>query len=421
MRLINKFFILFLLLQATSKFTLETCENNEFASAPDTSSICKAFTNNAFEDIQILENKNLEIDLIHEKPERQEYLRLDPLDPEYSWMDEQIEKEFIPFANGITREMLDETEKLNVQQYWRYRVENSIVFGPDGPVKQMLNKLIDLYTIPDVEFLYYEHDGFILDVNVSEQEIEKFPHKKFHPEAFPGPILTSAKHRQCSHAILFHDWYFYVDESHPTNWPILSSIIERLSEQIPWENKIPVVFWRGLPNGPGPYTCHNWKKSARGQISYLSYLYPALINAGFCNNNSDFIFSARDVEGIEIHKPWADHAEHMKYKFQLNLDGHTCTYPGLQWRLLSNCTVFLQETDNIMWYHTLLKPWVHYVPIKEDLSDIIEKTVWAKNHDDQCHLIALQGQELARKYLLSNVTCLYCYKVLVKYASLQRF
>lgn len=351
------------------------------------------------------------------------YQALDPSDPKYLWMDEQIEREFLPFSEGITREMLDQTQSL-YPLYWRYRVENSQVIGPEGPVKQMLLKLIDLYTLPDVEFVYFEHDGFIDDgINrASPEEIAKFPHKQFFPEAYPGPILASAKHKDCSTAILFHDWYFHIDGQDPLNWPNLWKTIEKISVEIPWKTKIAAAFWRGTSTGyQHSYTPEHWKKTPRGQVCYLSYLFPHLINAGFCNTNSDFIIAAREREGIELYKSRADQAEHMKYKYQLAIDGHTCPFTGILWRMLSNCTVFLQETKNIMWFYSQMVPWIHYVPIKEDLSDLMDKIIWAHQHDKECQKIALQGQILARKTMLPNMTCLYCYKVLKKYASLQKF
>lgn len=34
------------------------------------------------------------------------------------------------------------------------------------------------------------------------------------------------------------------------------------------------------------------------------------------------------------------------------------------------------------WYYDILKPWVHYVPVKRDLSDLVEKIEWLKENDD---------------------------------------
>ena len=32
---------------------------------------------------------------------------------------------------------------------------------------------------------------------------------------------------------------------------------------------------------------------------------------------------------------------------------------------------------------TLLQPWVHYIPVKADLSDLVERIHWARDNDDK--------------------------------------
>ena len=34
-------------------------------------------------------------------------------------------------------------------------------------------------------------------------------------------------------------------------------------------------------------------------------------------------------------------------------------------------------------FYIHLKPWVHYVPVRYDLSDVVEKFNWALDHDDE--------------------------------------
>jgi hypothetical protein len=48
-----------------------------------------------------------------------------------------------------------------------------------------------------------------------------------------------------------------------------------------------------------------------------------------------------------------------------------------------------------MWFTPLLKEYVHYIPIKEDLSDLIQKIKWCKENDDKCKKIALASYDLA--------------------------
>jgi hypothetical protein len=99
----------------------------------------------------------------------------------------------------------------------------------------------------------------------------------------------------------------------------------------------------------------------------------------------------------------------------------TCTYPGTQWRLLSGCATFKQESDDIMWFFSLLQPWVQYIPLKRDLTDVLDKIHWARSHDAEVHQIAQNARALALAHLMPEHIVLYCAKTLLKYASLQRF
>lgn len=50
--------------------------------------------------------------------------------------------------------------------------------------------------------------------------------------------------------------------------------------------------------------------------------------------------------------------------------------------LLSGNSVILKQ-DSIYYEHFYsdLQPWKHYVPFKKDLSDLLEKIQWVKDHD----------------------------------------
>lgn len=43
--------------------------------------------------------------------------------------------------------------------------------------------------------------------------------------------------------------------------------------------------------------------------------------------------------------------------------------------------------DSIYYEHFYkqLQPWVHYIPFKADLSDLLEKIQWARDHDEEVH------------------------------------
>jgi hypothetical protein len=52
-----------------------------------------------------------------------------------------------------------------------------------------------------------------------------------------------------------------------------------------------------------------------------------------------------------------------------------------------------------------LVPWVHYIPVKEDLSDMEELIQFARENDDIARTIAQNGYDFVRKYLHFLLVC----------------
>ena len=46
-----------------------------------------------------------------------------------------------------------------------------------------------------------------------------------------------------------------------------------------------------------------------------------------------------------------------------------------------------------------IRPWVHYVPVNADLSNLVERARWLLTHPEAAANIAKRGQEHAQRYL----------------------
>jgi hypothetical protein len=234
-----------------------------------------------------------------------------------------------------------------------------------------------------------------------------------------APILVSAKQKDMERVVLFVDWY-YDAKREDGGWNGIIKEINANQAKFPWEQKIEKAFWRGTPT-EGYYTWSDWTRYPRGKLIYNSQQSPQSIDAAFVAYGDwqvDNIQKFMDHLGV---MPFVTHNEQLQYKYQLDIDGATCCYPGTQWKLLSGCMVMKQDSQNVMWFSSQLVPWKHYVPLDNELGDVEEKVLWAQTHDDEAHKIAEQGREFALTHLMPEHILLYCYKTLVKYASLQRF
>lgn len=90
--------------------------------------------------------------------------------------------------------------------------------------------------------------------------------------------------------------------------------------------------------------------------------------------------------------------EQSKYKYVIHVEGHTFAF-RLGDELLMGSVVLLQESEYTLWFTDGLKPYVHYVPIAKDLSDLHEKLDWCTTHDAECEQIANNAKAFARENL----------------------
>uniref|UniRef100_A0A7S2AR84 Glycosyl transferase CAP10 domain-containing protein n=1 Tax=Pycnococcus provasolii TaxID=41880 RepID=A0A7S2AR84_9CHLO len=71
------------------------------------------------------------------------------------------------------------------------------------------------------------------------------------------------------------------------------------------------------------------------------------------------------------------------------------TWGSLRWKMALGSLVFKVESDRYTWFHTLVRPHVHYIPVKADLSDLRAQYEWAINHPADAERIAKAGQKAA--------------------------
>jgi len=79
-----------------------------------------------------------------------------------------------------------------------------------------------------------------------------------------------------------------------------------------------------------------------------------------------------------------------KHKFVLYVDGIGPS-SRLQVLLQLNSTVFIPDMHIPNWPMALIKPYVHYVPVARNLSNLLAQLQWAEAHDEAARAIASRG------------------------------
>jgi hypothetical protein len=78
----------------------------------------------------------------------------------------------------------------------------------------------------------------------------------------------------------------------------------------------------------------------------------------------------------------------LQYKALIILEGNDVS-TGLKWALMSQSVVMMPPPTKTSWaMEEYLEPWVHYVPLRADLTDVAAKVQWMRDHDDDAKRIA---------------------------------
>lgn len=100
------------------------------------------------------------------------------------------------------------------------------------------------------------------------------------------------------------------------------------------------------------------------------------------------------------------------------MDGTVAAY-RFPYLMLGSSLVLKQNSQYYEFFYSHLKAGTHYVPVKRNLSDLVEKIKWAKENDAEAQKIAAAGQTLARELLQPSRLYCYYFRVLQMYSERQ--
>jgi hypothetical protein len=95
--------------------------------------------------------------------------------------------------------------------------------------------------------------------------------------------------------------------------------------------------------------------------------------------------------GTDVTAPKLSMQEMFSYKGIIILEGNDVS-SGLKNALLSSSVVLMPQPLYTSWaMEELLEPWIHYIPLKSDLSDVESKVQWMLSHDAEARRISYRA------------------------------
>jgi hypothetical protein len=110
--------------------------------------------------------------------------------------------------------------------------------------------------------------------------------------------------------------------------------------------------------------------------------------------------------------------EQMQYKFVASLDGNGPCSGRIEKLLSGNSVVFKADSDRIEFYYEGIKPNVHFVPIRSNMTDLAEKLEYAIGHDDEMKKIASNMYDFSQGNLGFEPVACYMKNLFEEYAKL---
>jgi hypothetical protein len=118
---------------------------------------------------------------------------------------------------------------------------------------------------------------------------------------------------------------------------------------------------------------------------------------------------------------FGDIATHGAYKWLLSLEGHSYWSFRIRQLLHLNSAVLHQDLPCHEFWHALLRPYEHYVPLARDLRDLRSQLAYVRAHDGAAQRMVGRMQRLARRLISQRAVLAYVRSLLSAYAALQRF
>ncbi|XP_069800693.1 protein O-glucosyltransferase 1 [Dendropsophus ebraccatus] len=309
-----------------------------------------------------------------------------------------IQEDLAPFHSGISRDLMKNiiSRKLGthyqVIKHRLYREEDCMFSARCSGVEHFLLELLP--DLPDMEMV----------INV--RDYPQVPQ-------WMAPVIPIFSFSKTSdyRDIMYPAWTFW--EGGPAVWPIyptglgrwdlMREDLARAADLWPWEKKISKGYFRGSRTSP-----------ERDPLILLSRDNPELVDAEYTKNQA--WRSEKDTLGRPPAKevPLVDHCA---FKYLFNFRGVAASFRLKHLFLCGSLVFHVGEEWQEFFYHRL-EPWVHYIPVRQDLSDLRELLEFVKANDVEARRIAERGQQFISEHLQMEDVSWYWRSLLTQYAHL---
>jgi hypothetical protein len=164
---------------------------------------------------------------------------------------------------------------------------------------------------------------------------------------------------------------------------------------VPWSGRIDRAYWRGATSGA--YSLAELSKAPRIALALASKRHENLFDVSIVAGKAsgDELFTTLEAWGVLGEREPQERI--LDFKYQIDIDGFSNAWVGFFLKLLTGSPVLKVKSKlgYRQWYYDKLNPWVNYVPVQSDLSDLVKNVEVLRDNALLAEAIGREGRELA--------------------------
>ena len=278
------------------------------------------------------------------------------------------------FAFGVKNGGIYQYHNSYGQYEWTYEINYTI--------NHIISIAMEMRPLPNFYFLICAHDGYMEGYYPSCRNI---PDKHLNPEEYKNKTVVYTNPDTNTYPLLHKNQLILGQSVHPdTNYVIAMpdryyfvlnryNLYHSIHKGILFKNKISKIVYAGNSRG----NKYNFTTRKDINMDPRSYFKSDIIS-------KENIYAPDQIERNDM----------INYKYILDIDGNASTWDATAWKLNSGSIIFKSDSNWVQWFYNDYKAWIHYIPIKDDFSDIQEKFHWCEENQEKCEIIINNAKQL---------------------------
>lgn len=169
---------------------------------------------------------------------------------------------------------------------------------------------------------------------------------------------------------------------------------------IPFSKKKNKLIWRGATTGSG-FGNHIPKRSVSRETLIEKYCNEPSMRKGIDVGLTNIVQEAKNRKEYytKFLKPNMTKKQMLEYKYILSVEGNDVA-TNTKWIMYSNSVMFMPKPEIESWFlESKLLPYVHYIPIHSDFSNLEAQINWCNSHPKECQKIIKNAKKFINIFL----------------------